>query len=135
MNLNKKKALAARTLKVGRERIFFNTQRLNDIKEAITKQDMKDLYAEKAILIKEIKGRRKIIRRKTRRKGGTRKKKLNLGKRNYIILTRKLRRYLAQLKKQNTISKEQFTELRKEIRRKEFESLSHLKEKLKEKIK
>ena len=43
MNLQKKKELAARTLTIGKDRIMFNTSRLDEIKEAITKQDIKDL--------------------------------------------------------------------------------------------
>ena len=46
MNLSKKKALAARTLNVGKARILFNVQRLGEIKEAITKQDIRDLHKE-----------------------------------------------------------------------------------------
>ena len=59
MNLNKKKELAKRTFNVGEERIVFVESRLKDIKEAITKQDMRDLRQDKAIIIKEKKGRRR----------------------------------------------------------------------------
>ena len=55
MNLRKKKILAAKALKVGKERIIFLKPRLEEIKEAITKQDIKDLYKEGAIKIKEVK--------------------------------------------------------------------------------
>src|SRR3989338_1059965 len=126
MKLNKKKELAARTLNVGKERILFNTQRLEDIKEAITKQDIKDLKAGGAIMIKEIKGRKKIIKRKTRRRAGSRKKKVNSSKQKYVKLTRKLRSYLSFLKSQNKISQEDFIKLRKEIRASSFKSLSQM---------
>ena len=53
MNLKKKKALAARTFGVGLERIEFVKPRLEEIKEAITKQDMKDLKESGAIIIRE----------------------------------------------------------------------------------
>ncbi len=43
MNLRTKKELAAKALKVGKERIVFVEARLDEIKEAITKQDMRDL--------------------------------------------------------------------------------------------
>ena len=59
MNLRKKKELAARILKVGKERIIFSQQRLNEIKEAITKQDIRDLKRDGAITVREISGRRK----------------------------------------------------------------------------
>ncbi len=38
MNLSKKKLLAVKTLRVGKERITFSPSRLDEIKEAITKQ-------------------------------------------------------------------------------------------------
>ena len=40
MNLGKKKQLAARTLGVGKSRVHFVNENLNEIKEAITKQDI-----------------------------------------------------------------------------------------------
>ena len=57
MNLKKKKELAARTLKVGKGRIMFVDARLEDIKEALTKQDVRDLKEDGAIVVKEVKGR------------------------------------------------------------------------------
>ena len=68
MNLKKKKALAVRTVKVGKERLVFSKSRLNEIKEAITKQDIRDVQNDGAIVIKEIKGRRKIKKRKNTRR-------------------------------------------------------------------
>ena len=59
MNLGKKKQLAIRTFGVGKERIIFVKSRLEEIKEAITKQDIRELYREGAIRIQEPKGRRK----------------------------------------------------------------------------
>jgi len=50
MNLGKKKLLAARTLKVGKARIFFVDSRKSEIKEAITKQDIRDLKQDGAII-------------------------------------------------------------------------------------
>ena len=49
MNLEKKKALAAKILHVGKERIVFNSERLAEIKESITRQDIRDLFANKSI--------------------------------------------------------------------------------------
>ena len=55
-----KKQLVARTFNVGIDRIVFNKERLAEIKEAITKQDIRDLTKDGAITIREIKGRRKV---------------------------------------------------------------------------
>jgi len=128
MNLAKKKALAAKTLKVGKERVIFMQSRLNEIKEALTKQDIRELEKDGAIGIKEIKGRRKKIEKKKKRGVGKVKKNVNTRKQDYIIMTRKLRKYVSELKNQGTISREDFTEIRKRIRNKKFRSKAHLKE-------
>jgi len=127
MNLSKKKKLAKRTFGVGENRIVFVESRINDIKEAITKQDMRDLRQDKAIIIKEKKGRKKVIR-KRRRSIGNIRKKINTRKKDYVVLTRKLRKYVLEMKNQGKISKEEFDDIRKKIRNKIFRSKSHLKE-------
>ena len=136
MKLEVKKALAARALKVGKNRILFKLERLSDIKEAITKQDMRDLYADEAILIKEIKGRKKVEKRLNRRRAGSVKGSVKLkktsGKAQYVIITRKLRSYLFYLRRTGQISKEDYSRYRKEIRARIFRSLSQLKDAVKE---
>lgn len=127
MNLSKKKELAKRTLKIGKSRIIFLESRSSEIKEAITKQDIRDLKSEGAIIIKDIKGRRKIKKKKRRSVGNVRKK-VNTRKRNYVLMTRKLRKYISEIKKQGKISKKEESELRKKIRNKMFRSKAHLRE-------
>jgi len=127
MNLKKKKSLAVRTLNIGRERIVFLKSRLEDIKEALTKQDIRDLKKDGAILVKEVKGRRKVKKKKTRRSTGNIKKKVNTRKQDYVIMTRKLRRYVAEMKKQGKLSPEEIKDIRNKIRNKIFKSKAHLK--------
>jgi large subunit ribosomal protein L19e len=127
MNLSKKKRLAARTLKVGKERIVFVKSRLDEIKEAITKEDIRELEKEKAIIIKNVGGRKQKEKRKKRSTGNVRKK-INKRKRNYMILTRKLRNYVKELKKQGRLSPEEVKEIRKKIRNKNFRSKVNLRE-------
>ena len=130
MNLLKKKRLVARTLNVGMQRIAFNTERLDEIKEAITKQDIRELKASGAIVIKQIKGRRTAVKRKTRRRLGSKKLTPRLRKRHYMVLTRKLRNYLFSLRKRGLLPKELHLQLRREIRAKTFKSLAQIKEKI-----
>ena len=130
MKLNKKKELAAKTLEVGKGRIVFNIHRLNDIKDAITKQDIRGLYNDGAILIREIHGSKTKVKRKTRRRAGSIRKIPGNKKRKYIILTRKLRAYLFELRKAEKITEEQYQKLRKEIRASAFRSKAHMKERL-----
>jgi large subunit ribosomal protein L19e len=128
MNLEKKKLLASRALNIGKNRILFNKERLLDIKEAITKQDIKDLLNDKAIYIKEIKGRKAKAKRKTRRRVGSKRKVFRNKKRDYVMLTRKLRKYAAGLMREGKLSVEKYKKVRKEIKAKSFRDKSHLKE-------
>jgi len=128
MNLKTKKQLAARVLGVGVDRVIFDDIRLNEIKEALTRQDIKDLVQSKAISVKEKSGRRKIKKRKTKRRMGKIKKKVNKRKENYMTLTRKLRKTMRDLRKSGMITNEQCLELRKQIKTKSFKSRAHLME-------
>ncbi len=129
MNLGKKTLLAIKTLKVGKEKVFFVPSRLDEIKEAITKQDIRDLVANGAIIVKPNKGRKKVSRKKSRSPGNIRKKVIKK-KQKYVKLTRKLRKHVKELKTQGKISREDSIELRKRIRNKAFKSKSNLKEHL-----
>jgi ribosomal protein L19E len=132
MNLGKKKILAAKALKTGKNRIVFNVEGLPEIKEAITKQDIQTLKQEGIITIKPVKGRKKIKKRKTKRGPGKIKKKVNQRKQTYVKITRKLRGYVMELKKRGDIDRNLYIELRKRIRMRAFRSKANLKEFLKE---
>jgi large subunit ribosomal protein L19e len=126
MKLKTKKELAVRALKVGKSRISFVKERLEEIKEAITKQDIKDLKNDGAIKVKEVSGRKKNAK-KTRRSTGNIRKKINTRKRDYVIMTRKLRRYAKEMHLQGKIGKEDLVEIRKKIRNRKFNSKANLK--------
>lgn len=132
MQLSKKKELAAKVLKVGKGRVIFVKEHLPEIKEAITRQDIIDLHKAGAIQVSSIKGRKKVVVRKNRRRSGKIKKKVNTNKKDYVILTRKLRRFLKHLSKRKQISKEEYINSRKMIKAKKFKSKRHLKESLEE---
>lgn len=128
MNLSKKKSLAIKALKVGKKRITFVRSRLEDIKEAITKQDIKDLQKDGAIIVKDVKGRKKNLKKKIKRSTGNIRKKVNKRKREYITMTRKLRKYVKELRNQGKLSREESQDIRKKIRNKYYKSLGNLKE-------
>jgi large subunit ribosomal protein L19e len=127
MNLRNKKELAAKTLGVGKSRIVFSESRLSEIKEALTKQDIKDLKKDGAILVKEIRGRKKNFK-KTRKSTGNIRKKVNKKKQEYVKLTRKLRRYTAEIKKQGGLIRDEVKLIRIKIRNRLFKSKANLKE-------
>jgi len=130
MNLRNKKQLIARTLKVGINRIILNSEMRNEIKEAITRQDIKDLVKEGVIKIKEVKGRKKKVKRKTRRKIGSKKIIVKKRKQKHMQLVRKLRGRIRSLK--GRISKEKYVELRKKVNSGNIKNQAHLEELLKE---
>ena len=135
MQLNKKKELASRVLGIGKKRIIFNKGALDEVKEALTKQDIRDLVKAGSIFVKEISGTKKQVKRNTRRRAGSIKKNVNTRKRDYMTITRKLRAFISELRKHGTISSEEYWKLRKEIRAKSFKSKAHLKERISQVVK
>ncbi len=132
MNLRTKKTLASSALKVGRDRVVFLKSRINEIKEAITKQDIKDLKQEGAILVKDVCGRKKNVKRKHKRGTGKIRKKVNVRKQEYVIMTRKLRKIVAGKKEQGEIDRLETKDIRNKIRNRIFKSGAHLKKYIKE---
>lgn len=128
MNLRSRKQLAANTFGVGKERIVFVNERIEEIKEAITKQDMRNLQKDGAIIIKEIGGRSKNIKKAKKKGMGNVRKHVNTRKKDYVILTRKLRKVVADKKKKGELKKEEAKKLREKIRDKMFKSKAHLKD-------
>lgn len=129
-NLSKKKALAAKALKVGKNRVVLSSEAIEEIKQAITKQDIKDLIKEGIISVRPVKGRRKVKKRKTKRGAGKIKKKVKKRKQEYVKITRKLRKYLMQLRNKGLVDRELYWELRKKIRMRAFKSKAHFKDHL-----
>lgn len=127
MNLENKKELASRVLGVGKGRIFLNPERREDIKEAITRQDIRDLKEDGAIKVKDKKGRKKNVERKTKRREGKVKKTINKRKEEYVNSVRKQRKYLKRMKEEGEISREEYWKLRNDIKMRKFKDLSRLK--------
>lgn len=130
MQLAKKKDLAAKVLKVGKGRIVFAEGRLNEIKEAISRMDIIDLHKSGAIIIREVSGRKKIVKRKNRRRVGKIKQTVNNRKAEYVIITRKLRAFVRGAFRAGKIDAEEKREIRKQIRSRKFKSKRQLKEHL-----
>jgi len=128
MQLAKKKELAAKVLGVGKGRIVFAPERLSEIKEAISRIDIIDLHKNGAISIRDVKGRKKIVKRKNRRRVGKIKQNVNTRKAEYVIITRKLRAYVRGLFRTGKIDADEKREIRKQIRSRKFKSKRQLKE-------
>ena len=130
MNLANRKALAAKVLGVGKNRIVFVKESLLEIKEAITRMDIVDLHKAGAIKVREVSGRKKIVRRKHRRRTGKIKGNMKRRKAEYVVITRKLRKFVRGLVRTGKIDKEKNREIRKEIRARKFKSKRQLKDSL-----
>lgn len=131
MNLSKKKELAAKALGVGKGRLQFKTENLSEIKEAITRQDIKQLNQEGIISIKPIKGRLKNVKRKHRRGPGKIKMKVNKRKQEYVKITRKLREYAMSLRDRGVLDKDLYWKIRNKIRMRDFKSKATMRDYLK----
>ena len=134
--------MAGKILGVGKDRVLFDSNRLSEIKEAITKQDIRDLIKDGAIKAKPIKGtsksryrKRFIQKRKGLRQGtGKRKGKRSTkrrGKKVWIKRVRLLRKIISESK--GKISLEKYWQLRKEVKAGVIKYKKHLLERIKEK--
>lgn len=132
MKLDKKKNLAAKVLKVGKGRIVFIEPRLEEIKEAITKEDIRGLKKDGAIIVKESRGKRGKPKRKVRKSQGNIRKKAKNTKREYMVMVRKQRAHVAKLKENKELEREEVKDIRNKIRNRHFKSLTQLKDHIKE---
>jgi|SRR3989338_1084871 len=138
MKLNVQKRIAASLLKAGQNRVVFDNTRLNDIKEAITKADIRRLINDGAIKAKQKKGissfrtnKLRLQKRKGKRKGiGSRKGTKTARtprKRAWITKVRVQRRFIKLLKIKKLVIPETYTKVYKMIKGNQFRSKRHLK--------
>ena len=130
MQLFKKKELAAKALGVGKSRVIFVEGNLPQIKEAITRADMKELFNAGAIKVRDVQGRKTPVKRKNRRGVGKIKKRVNTRKQEYAKSTRKFRKIAKSLHRLGKIDAEKHQKIRRLIRARHFKSKRHLNESL-----
>lgn len=112
MDLSKAKELAARILKVGVNKVYIDPANLKKVEEAMTKDDLRGLVAERIIKKRkenfQSRGRSRVMlekRQKGRKRGkgkkkGTKKARTE-GKRGWIKKVRSQRMMLKELRKTN----------------------------------
>ena len=138
MKLRSQKGLAAILLNCSKKRVIFDTERLEEIKEAITKADLRGLIKDKAILAKPVKGvsrgrarERQKQRAKGRQKGhATRKGKKTARSPKKVGWMRKIRnqrKFLKELKDKQIIDKKINSDLRLKAKGGFFRSKRHIK--------
>ncbi|HZX45323.1 MAG TPA: 50S ribosomal protein L19e [Candidatus Nanoarchaeia archaeon] len=138
MKLDNQKRLAAQVLKCSKKRIKFDTESLGDIKEAITKADIRRLiigniiWKENAVGVSRVRARKRIIqRRKGKQKGegsrkGSRNARLSF-KEEWINKVRAQRELLRSLLDRKAINRQLFRELYLKSKGGFFRSRRHIK--------
>jgi large subunit ribosomal protein L19e len=138
MELKVQKKLAASVLKCSKSRIRFDSSRLDEIKEAITKADIKALIEDNAISRKPVsntsrfRARKKLVqKRKGRQRGiGSRKGKKTARlpkKKEWMGQVRKQREFLKYLRDKGIIEKMVYRDLYLKSKGGFFRSKRHLK--------
>ena len=138
MNVRNQKILASKILKKGRNRIVLDQSKLSDIKEAITKQDIRSLIEKKVITAKHIQGQSRSRARKhiaQKRKG----KRKNSGSRKgskFAHLSRKTlwmnkvrtqRKFIKGLKGKKLLSSKDFRDVYQKIKSNRFRTIRLIK--------
>jgi large subunit ribosomal protein L19e len=142
VNIAKKRELAARVLNVGANRVRFEPDRLEDITDSITRENIRSLVKSGAIWTVQPKGssRGRAIKRrsvwKVHGKGpGSKKgkKTARVGKKGvYVVKTRSMRYHLKVIKERKDISNDMYWYLYKRVNGGQVRSLAHLRELVKE---
>jgi len=137
MMLRAQKRIAGELLKCSLKRVVFDGERLEEIKEAITKADMRELIKENAIRKKPVRGISKGRTRKARlqrakgRGKGPGKKKGKPGaanrKKKWRVKTRLQRKFLSELKKKTIITPKTYRNMYLKVKGGFFRSKRHIK--------
>ena len=138
MKLSSQRRLAAQVLGVGINRVWFDKFKLPEIKEAITKVDIKNLISKGLIKARLIKGiskfrvrKIKLQKRKGRRKGVGSKKGTKGArvpkKRFWITKVRLQRSFIKKLKLKKRIAQDIYKKLYRMIKGNFFRSERHIK--------
>ncbi len=138
MELKVQKRLAGKVLKCSHYRVKLDINRLSDIKEAITKADIRSLVNEGAITEKPIKGisrgraRKKQRQKRKGRRQGAGSRKGSPGARlsrkdSWIARARSQRRFLSELKLKKLISAKTARTVYSKIKGGFFRSKRHIK--------
>ncbi|MFH1455544.1 MAG: 50S ribosomal protein L19e [archaeon] len=137
-SLTSQKRISAQILKIGVTRVWFDPDRLEEVKEAITKADIRRLINDYAIQEKPMTGtsrgharKRLIQRRKGRQKGpgtkkGTHKARLPK-KRVWIVKMRGQRGLVKEFREKSLIDTPTFKEVYAKIKGGFFRSRRHIK--------
>ncbi len=136
VNLKTKRHLVSRILGVGLDRIKFDPTNLDDVADAITRQNIRSLMTANVIEVKPIKGTskgrahfKKAQRKKRSKKQGSKKgsKGARIGKKQvYVRKIRAMRHQLKVSKARKEITNESYWKLYKQVNGNQVRNLAHL---------
>ena len=138
VNLRLKKELAARVLGVGVKRVWFDPNYLDDVADAITRDDIRSLVTARTIRILPkrgtSRGRYRIKHEKRKKRGRGKgsmegKKTARTGKKEaWVRKVRALRKHLKIMRDRNEISKDVYKLLYRRVKGGQVRSVAHLRE-------
>ena len=136
VNLSAKKRLVSRMTGVGIKRIKFDVDHLDDVADAITRQQVRSLITANTIKIKKIvgtsRGRAQEKKNQKKKRGMTQgskkgRKGARVGKKEvYVTKVRSLRRRLKIAKERKEITNKNFWEIYKKINGNTVRNIAHL---------
>jgi large subunit ribosomal protein L19e len=142
VNIRKKRELIARMLDIGANRVRFEPDKLDDVADSITRENIRALIKSGAIWTTKPKGTSRAraeaklaVRRKHGIGPGSKKgkKTARRGKKEiYITRVRSMRYHLKVLKDRNDINRETFWSLYKKVNGGQVRSLAHLRDLVKQ---
>lgn len=138
MDVKIQKRLASKLLKIGKNKVVFDKEKLPEIKEAITKKDIRNLISKKIITAKKDVGISRYRARKTliqKRKGrrsnyGSRKGKRGARlarKKQWMLAVRVQRDFIKNLRDKGVIKRSDYGDMYKKIKGGFFRSKRHIK--------
>jgi len=144
LNLSVQRALAAKILKVGKEKVWIDPEREDDVSLAITREDIRNLIHEHVIKAKYDKGVSRVRARKIRekkkfgKKRGTGSKKgkkhaVISKKEKWMLKIRPQRKYLRRLRAKRILTPTNYRKLYRWATAGVFRSVAHLETFIKDK--
>jgi large subunit ribosomal protein L19e len=138
VNLKKKRELVARILGIGANRVRFEPDKLDDIADSITREDLRSLVKRGTIWTTKVKGTsrgRAKTKQATRKKSGLGpgskkgKKTARTGKKSaYVTKVRSMRYHLKVMKDRNEINRQTYWLIYKKVDGGQVRSVSHLRD-------
>jgi large subunit ribosomal protein L19e len=138
VNLKKKRELIARMLGIGANRVRFEPDKLDDIADSITREDLRSLVKRGTIWTTKVKGTsrgraktKQAVRKKSGLGPGSKKgkKTARMGKKSaYVTKIRSLRHHLKVMKDRNEINRQTYWLTYKKVDGGQVRSVSHLRD-------